>query len=66
MQRILYDRKGAAEQLSISVRSLDYLVSKGAIPFRRIGAKVLFRHEDLKRFARANHPEKLVPSRSEE
>jgi hypothetical protein len=53
--RILYDRKGAAYQLSISVRALDYLISQGKIPTRRINSSVRIRHEDLKAFARGNH-----------
>jgi excisionase family DNA binding protein len=53
--RILYDRKGAAQQLSISVRSLDYLIAQGKIPTRRLNSSVRIRHEDLKEFARGNH-----------
>lgn len=53
--RILYDRKSAAQQLSISVRSLDYLIAAGSIPTRRINSAVRIRHEDLKAFARGNH-----------
>jgi hypothetical protein len=55
--RMMYDRKSAAQQLSISVRSLDYLISRSLIPTRRIGSRVLVRHEDLKKFARGNHTE---------
>jgi len=54
-QRILYDRKGAAFQLSISVRSLDYLIAQGKIPTRRINSSVRIRHVDLVAFARGNH-----------
>lgn len=54
-QRILYDRKGAAFQLTVSVRALDYLIAQGKIPTRRINSSVRIRHEDLKEFARKNH-----------
>jgi hypothetical protein len=53
--RLLYDRKQAAAQLSISVRSLDYLIQQQQIATRRIGKKVLIHHTELTRFARGNH-----------
>jgi hypothetical protein len=53
--RILYDRKGAARTLSISVRSLDYLIAGKQLNTRRIGKKVLIPHGELIRFARADH-----------
>jgi hypothetical protein len=53
--RLLYDRKGAAQQLSISVRSLDYLIAGKQLGTRRIGKKVLIPHGELVRFARADH-----------
>jgi hypothetical protein len=39
--RLLYDRKEAARQLSISVRSLAYLIANKMFQTRRIGKKVL-------------------------
>jgi excisionase family DNA binding protein len=51
----LYDRKTAAQQLSISVRSLDYLIANRKLDTRRIGKKVLVPFSELKRFASANH-----------
>lgn len=56
MERILYDRKSAAEQLSISIRSLAYYLSRGEIRFRKIGAKVLIPRSELIRFAKEHHP----------
>jgi excisionase family DNA binding protein len=53
--RILYDRKAAAQQLSISVRALDRLVANKCINTRRIGSRVLIPYGELKRFARADH-----------
>jgi hypothetical protein len=55
--RLLYDRKGAAAALSISIRSLDYLIGRGALSTRRIGKKVLIPARDLQRFASGDHPE---------
>lgn len=54
--RLLYDRKTAAKMLSISVRSLAYLLARGEIRFRRIGRKTLIPHSELVRFARGHHP----------
>lgn len=53
--RLLYDRKEAARQLSISVRSLDYLIAGGQLETRRIGKKVLIPRGSLARFSQANH-----------
>lgn len=55
--RMLYDRKTAAQQLSISVRSLDYMLASRQFETRRIGKKVLITHASLVRFAQGNHYE---------
>jgi hypothetical protein len=57
--KLLYDRKSAAAALSISIRSLDYLIERGQLPTRRIGKKVLIPARDLQRFAGADHPEAI-------
>jgi hypothetical protein len=62
--RLLYDRKEAARQLSISVRSLDYLIAGKQLDTRRIGKKVLIPHASLVRYASANHYD-AVTSRSD-
>jgi excisionase family DNA binding protein len=54
-ERLLYDRKSAAQQLSISVATLDRLVANKCLTARRIGGRVLIPHGELKRFARADH-----------
>ena len=53
--RLLYDRKTAAQQLSISVATLDRLVANKCLTARRIGGRVLIPYGELKRFARADH-----------
>ena len=53
--RLLYDRKEAARQLSISVRSLDYLIAGKQLETRRIGRKVLVTRASLVRYASGNH-----------
>ena len=57
--RLLYDRKTAAKQLSISVRGLDRLIAAKRLTTRRIGKKVLVPRGELVRFSRADHPEML-------
>jgi hypothetical protein len=53
--KLLYDRKSAAYALSISTRSLDYLIAAKKFNTRRIGKKILIPHGELVRFARADH-----------
>jgi hypothetical protein len=61
--RLLYDRKTAARQLSISVRSLDYIIAAKGLDTRRIGKKVLVTHASLVRYASGNHH--AIASRSD-
>jgi excisionase family DNA binding protein len=54
-QRLLIDRRDAAQYLSISQRSLDYLVANGELNVRRMGARVLIPISELQRYARVDH-----------
>ena len=60
VEKLLYDRKSAAYVLSISLRSLDYLIANKQIKVRRIGGKVLIHKNELKRFAAADHCGRLA------
>jgi hypothetical protein len=51
-------RSGPA--LSISQRGLDYLIANRRLPIRRIGGGVLVPVADLPKYARGDHPEKIV------
>jgi hypothetical protein len=53
--RLLYSRREAARQLSISVRSLDYILAGRELETRRIGRKVLITHASLVRYSQGNH-----------
>ena len=53
--KLLYSRKDAAFALSISIRSLDYLVAAKQLPFRKVGKKILIPHASLVKFSRADH-----------
>lgn len=58
--KILASREEAAQMLSISQRALDYLIAARRLPTRRIGGRVLIPVSDLRRYARADHPERIV------
>jgi hypothetical protein len=62
IEKLLYSREDAAIALSISIRSVDYLISEGKLTTRRIGRKTLIPVGDIKRFARADHPERIRTS----
>jgi len=58
--KLLVSREEAAEILSISVRSVDYLVATGRLSPRRIGTRVLILLEEVRKFARVDHPERMA------
>ena len=58
--KLLLSRQEAAELLSISQRALDYLIANKVLSVRRIGSRVLVPLQDLQRFARADHPQRLA------
>jgi len=39
IEKLLYSREDAAAALSISIRSVDYLIAEGKVTTRRIGRK---------------------------
>lgn len=58
--RLLVGRREAARMLSISQRSLDYLIANKELRTRRIGTRVLIALTELQRYARADHPKPLA------
>ncbi|MGH8069285.1 MAG: helix-turn-helix domain-containing protein [Candidatus Entotheonellia bacterium] len=48
-QRLAYSLAEAAQILSLSVRSLQYLMQTGKLGYVRVGRRVLIRHADLER-----------------
>ena len=59
-EKLLVGREEAAEMLSISRRAIDYLLAQKQLTFRRIGSRVMIPVSDLKRFSRADHPQRLA------
>jgi excisionase family DNA binding protein len=62
--KLLVRREEAAEILSISVRSLDYLLANRQLLFRRIGGRTLIPITELQRYARMDHPGRIANQRS--
>jgi excisionase family DNA binding protein len=58
--KILASREEAAQMLSISQRALDYLIAARRLPTRRIGGRVLIPVSELRKYARTDHPERIV------
>jgi len=57
---LLVGRKEAAARLSLSVRSVDYLMANRQLKFKRIGGRVLIAVPELERFAQIDHPERIA------
>jgi len=58
--KLLVSRDEAAQLLSIRQRGLDYLIANRRLPTRRIGGRVLIPVADLRKYARGDHPERIV------
>lgn len=54
-EKVLYTKREAAGLLSISLRSLDYLIFNRQLPARRIGRRVLVHRDAIEQFARRDH-----------
>ena len=61
LPRLLYSRRDTAYQLSISTRSLDYLIAEGRLHTRKIGGRILIPHDELLRFSRHDRMEPMRP-----
>jgi excisionase family DNA binding protein len=58
--KILYSRKEAAGMLSISVSTLDSLISFGKLRATRKGRRVLVHRNELERWAKQDSPKSLT------
>jgi hypothetical protein len=59
--KLLWSKKEAASMLSISLRSLDYMIAREQCAIRKLGGRILSPHAELLRIARADHPEPMRP-----
>jgi hypothetical protein len=62
VEKFLYNHKEAALSLGVSIRSVDYIISRRDLDTRRVGKKVLVTRESLRRFAGSNHPKPIRPA----
>jgi hypothetical protein len=46
--------------LSISIRGVDYKIATKQLTTRRIAGRVLIPIEDIRKFARSDHPERMA------
>jgi len=60
MNKLLVSQEEAAQILSISKRSVEYLVATRQLATRRIGTRALIPIEEVRRFARFDHPERTA------
>lgn len=56
MERLAVNRVEAAGMLGVSVRTLDTMIARGEIHGRRIGRRIVFTLEELRRFLGKDHP----------
>ncbi len=55
LKPLLHSKAAAARLLSISPRSIDYLIAGGKLATRKIGTRILIPHGSLVAFAKADH-----------
>jgi excisionase family DNA binding protein len=58
--KILVGREEAAQLLSISVRGIDCLLANRRLPFRKLGGRILIPVAELRKYARSDHPDRIV------
>lgn len=54
-EKVLYTKREAAQLLSLSLRTIDYLIFSQQLPARRIGRRVLVHRDSIEQFARRDH-----------
>jgi len=58
---LMVSKKVAAQQLSISLRTLENLIAAQQLVVRRIGRRVVISRKALEQFAQRDHPTKPKP-----
>ena len=59
-EKLLVSRRVAAEMLTISIRKVDYMIADGRLLTRRIDSRVLIPIEEIRKFARSDHPRRMA------
>ena len=60
VEKLLYSKADAAHALSISERSVSYLIANKKLAFRKLGKRTLIPASEIRRFAAANHFDDLT------
>lgn len=58
--KLLVGREEAAAMVSLSVRSIDYLLANKQLACRKIGNRTMIPVSELQRFVRKDHPERIA------
>ena len=66
LERLLYDRKTAALVLSVSIRTIDYALSRQEFEWRKIGRRKLITAKSLRSWANKNHYGSVKESKPDE
>ena len=53
--KLMYGKAQAAEMLSLSVRTLDYLIANKKLLVKRVGKRVLISYQTLVQFSKQDH-----------
>ena len=53
MEKLLESRQDTASALGISLRMVDYLITQGKLPARKVGRRTLIPRAAIERFARS-------------
>ena len=64
--KLLLSKRDAAALLSISVRTLEYLLARKELPARRVGRRVLIPSAAIEKFASRDHTERLSRAGAQE
>jgi excisionase family DNA binding protein len=56
MESVCIGREQAAEALDLSLRGIDYLISRGKLRAIRVGRRVLIPRTEIERFAAGSDP----------
>lgn len=61
MDKLLFSRKQAAALLGLSAKSVEHLNNSGALPFVKIGRRILIHRDVLTQFAQSGHAARVRP-----
>lgn len=66
IDKLLVSKREAARALSLSIRTIEYLISRKELTARRVGRRTLVVFTSLQTFARRDHSSPSPPKRNRE